>query len=615
MRFLFPLGLIGLIGVPLLILIYILRSKYNEQTVPSTYLWTLSEKFFKRRNPLSGMTGIISLILQILMVICASLAIARPVFILPESASPYCFVIDATGSMNCENGDETYFDTAKEYIKKQIKDSNLGSSYTLICMSDNTSVIYERITDKDIAVDLLMDLECTDSPADAEEAMTRAQEYFDEDASTLIYLVTDKEYTNSENVEIVNISSQNATNYALNEVDGVLTEGVLGVKGNAVSYTSDATLNIELYINNSPSSAAKISLPVKAGEMTPFEISAKASGYSSFRVVITNDDILDADNEIIGYNLQSEASYSILIVSETPFFLEAALDAITDSEIDTVLPTDYIGQSGYGLYIFHSYTPETLPDAAVWLINASGSIADSGFGSRGVFELSVPEEIVMTSSTSTKIRKLLSGVEGKDIYISEYVKYSGMYTKFDTLFSYNSVPMIFAGVNGLGNREVVFAFDIHKSDITLSTDFVPLVTNLLEYLCPDLLDRSSFVCGEDADISITANMDSVIVTTPEGKENFVDTSTDIGSITLDRVGTYTIKVNVSGEEKTYNIFASASPEESDPTAMGTTFSITGEKSFEKTDGEYDPLVILFIIIAVAFTADWMVFCYEKYQLR
>ena len=47
MTFMYPLGLIGLVGVPLLILIYILRSKYNEQTIASTYIWTLSEKFFK----------------------------------------------------------------------------------------------------------------------------------------------------------------------------------------------------------------------------------------------------------------------------------------------------------------------------------------------------------------------------------------------------------------------------------------------------------------------------------------------------------------------------------------------------------------------------------------
>ena len=78
MSFLFPLGLLGLIGIPIIILIYILQSKYTEQTVNSTYIWTLSDKFLKRRNPLSGMAGIISLILQLLMVLVISLAIASP---------------------------------------------------------------------------------------------------------------------------------------------------------------------------------------------------------------------------------------------------------------------------------------------------------------------------------------------------------------------------------------------------------------------------------------------------------------------------------------------------------------------------------------------------------
>ena len=41
----FPLGLLALIGIPVIILIYILRNKYNEQTVTSTYIWKLSDKF------------------------------------------------------------------------------------------------------------------------------------------------------------------------------------------------------------------------------------------------------------------------------------------------------------------------------------------------------------------------------------------------------------------------------------------------------------------------------------------------------------------------------------------------------------------------------------------
>ena len=130
MRFIYPLGLLGLIGVPILVLIYILRSKYNEQTVASTYLWTLSEKFFKRRNPLSGITGIISLILQILMVAFLSLAIARPIFTVPESASEYCFLLDASGSMNTMSGLKTRFEKGKDYIEDTINSASLGSSYS-----------------------------------------------------------------------------------------------------------------------------------------------------------------------------------------------------------------------------------------------------------------------------------------------------------------------------------------------------------------------------------------------------------------------------------------------------------------------------------------------------
>ena len=145
MRFMYPLGLLGLIGVPVLVLIYILRSKYNEQTVASTYLWTLSEKFFKRRNMLSGITGIISLILQICMVVFLSLAIARPIFTIPDSASQYCFVLDGSGSMNTLSGIKTRFEKGKDYIEETISSARLGSSYTLVYLTNEGSVIYEQV--------------------------------------------------------------------------------------------------------------------------------------------------------------------------------------------------------------------------------------------------------------------------------------------------------------------------------------------------------------------------------------------------------------------------------------------------------------------------------------
>ena len=52
MSFLQPLGFLALLAIPVLVVIYIIKSKYTEQVIPSTYLWELSERFLKRKNPL-----------------------------------------------------------------------------------------------------------------------------------------------------------------------------------------------------------------------------------------------------------------------------------------------------------------------------------------------------------------------------------------------------------------------------------------------------------------------------------------------------------------------------------------------------------------------------------
>ena len=156
MTFLYPLGLLGLIGIPILIIIYIIKSKYTEQLVASTYLWTLSEKFLKRKNPISRMTGLISLILQLLAVLFISLAIAHPIITIPDAANEYCFVLDGTGSMNMvsEEG-KTRFETGKEKISELVGDAVDGSRFSLVYYGDGTRVVFEDETDKEKVLVLL----------------------------------------------------------------------------------------------------------------------------------------------------------------------------------------------------------------------------------------------------------------------------------------------------------------------------------------------------------------------------------------------------------------------------------------------------------------------------
>ena len=614
MRFLYPLGLLGLIGIPVIIIIYILQSKYTEQTVNSNYLWHLSDKFLKHKNPLSGITGLISLILQVLMIAVISLAIARPVFTLPNAANNYCFVLDVSGSMNMVQGKETRLDMAKDEIIDVINDAKKGSTYSLICVSDEAVRAFELVKDKKIAIDLVNRVEPTHTNLEYSDALTVAQECFDKDTSAKIYFVTDKSYAKHDNIEILSVGTEQRENYAVFDVKYTHTGGNLNVSAEAISYTEDKRLDIKLYVDGKD--VALIGFDVKKNEKTPISFSVPCEYFAEVKVEIQNADGYMLDNSITTYNQKSDKSYSVLIVSESGFFFESVIDALVDSEIKVVSLEEYETiTDSYGLYIFDSCEPSVLPNGAVWLINADESIENSGFSVRGKHELYTGELLEKSKSTSTVARKLLNGVGDSEIYITDYVKYSGMYLNFYSLFTYDSNPIIFAGSNGLGYRQVVFGFDIYKSDFALSTDFVMLAKNLIEYSFPNVVDDSNYTVGEDAVVNILTGAKNLKAVSPSGKDIYIEADGTTASIALDEVGAYTVSMSLSGKEASYKIYSSAHPDESVPTQEESDFSLSGQRTDSKIDGEYEPFVLLFVLLVVIFIADWGVYCYEKYQLR
>ncbi len=614
MSFMFPLGLLGLIGVPVIIIIYIIQSKYTEQTVNSNYLWHLSDKFMKRKNPLSGITGIISLILQLLMVIAISLIISRPIITLPNAAKDYCFVVDASSSMTMVEGEETRFDMAKEEIERIIKKSKNGSSFSLVTVSDDTVREFDGVTNKKTAIELLEKVQPSQANVNHNDLLSTAQSIFDSNTSTLIYLVTDKDYNNHENIEVIDVGNETVDNYGIFDTAYSLSGGRLKVNASAISYVNNADLTIKLTVDGKAADEKKFS--VKAGEITEISFDVPCTAFSEFKLEVLNTDGYMLDNTLNTYNQKSDKSYSVLIVSETGFFFKAVIDALVDSTIDIVSPLEYETITDkYGLYIFDSYTPSVLPNGAVWLINSDKSVEDSGFGVRGKIELTPSGVIEKSKSTATNVRKLLEGVGDSEIYITNYVKYSGMYLGFHTLYSYDSNPLIFAGANGLGNRQVVFAFDLHKSDFALSTDFVILLSNLLDYSFPNVIDETSYTVGDEAIVNILKNSENLKAESPSGKDIYLETDGATATMRLDEVGTYTVSLTLGGEEMKYKLFSSAHSKESEPTLTEEEFSLSGEKTEANIDGKYDPMMVLFICLAILFIADWGVYCYEKYQLR
>ena len=615
MSFLYPLGLLGLIGIPILIVIYIIKNKYTEQTVASTYLWTLSERFLKRRNPVSPVAGIISLILQILAVAVISLAIAHP-SITFHGANEYCFVLDTSASMSMEAEGGTRLDVAKERIEDIIDGSVDGSAFTLVTVGDSTVTVFERLDDKKQALELLDRVEPSHCKDDISDALGKAQDQFLANSGILTYLVTDKQYREGENVTLVNVASS-LENYGISNPRYELKNGTLTVNADLISYENGATLTVELFLDGAEQSATKSTCVLAAGESYPVMLVCECDGFSSLEVAITSRDGFSLDDSMVIYDVKSENSYETLLVSDAPFFVESALRSIGLMQLDVISTAEYNKNvKGYGLYIFESFTPESLPeDGAVWLINPRASVDDSGFSVRGEVAFSAGEPIELTGASSSTAVALSKDLGTDDIYITEYVK-CGLYRNFTSLYTYKGNPIIFAGTNSHGNREVVFAFDLHNSNLPVLSDYVILMENLFTYSFPPVVDRVNYYVGDIANINALPNCESIRVDSPSGDVVYLDIDGAVSPFLLTEVGSYTVTMTVAGNPREYRIYASVPESERAPTVVSeTVITLQGEATDGGYDGQYDTLVILFICLALLFAADWMVYCYEKYQLR
>lgn len=617
MTFLYPLGLLGLIGIPILIIIYIIKSKYTEQTVSSTYLWILSEKFIKKKNPLSRLTGIISLILQILTITVVSLAIAHPMITIPDAAYEYCFILDASGSMNMDNGSSTRFENGKTQIATMINEASEGSIYSLIYVGDATTVVFEKTDNKEHAQILLDELKPSYVKVDMTAATEIAQGYFDENPSVLTYLVTDTLYRVNNNVTLASVS-RGEKNASILDASYTLTDGKLTVRGTAMSYNGSVPLNFNLYVDGSEEPIAS-AIYVIADKKSDFMLTAEdVESVASVRVAIEEADSLLLDNEFIIYNQHSEASYKTLLVSDRPFFFRAAIQAILNTKVDVMTTAEYTEspRNGYGLYIMDCYAPTSLPnDGTVWLVNLNSSLESAGFSVQGEQPLETGVEVSLSTSSSSMTKKLTENMLGDGIYIAGgFMKY-GVYRNFTSILTYQGNPIVFAGTNDLGNRQVVFAFDIHNSNIPLTADFLTLTKNLLDYSFPAVVESTVHHCGDEVEINLPANCDSIKVESPDGGISYLSADGAVASLKLYEVGSYTVTMTVGSNVRTVDLYSAMHDDERAPSVIESEFSLAGEAESGGFDGLYDPLVILFIVLCVVFLADWMVYCYEKCQLR
>lgn len=628
-----PLGLLGLLAIPVLILIYIIKSKYTEQVIPSTYLWTLSERFLKRKNPIKTITGLISLILQILAVVFISLALAHPVFTLAGRADDYCFVIDGSGSMNVVEDGVSRFEQGKEEVRKIISSSADGSTYTIIVTGNIVDTPVKTSSDKNFALNQLQKLSPSHMSRNVSSATTVAQSVFDElEGAGRYYVVTDKYINSVENAEVIRVGNE-TSNFAIDGVSYEFDGGNVEISGKVLSYGGDGKVTVAAFADGgaTPVASGEVSLTRAQGAIdaiSDFSIiwqgtDGIAPAFRSLTVQIDANDGLSLDNSVILYNAGGDEAKKTLIVSDTPSFLEFAFTAASNIQTDVMATDDYTEDvSGYGLYVFDKYSPARLPsDGAVWFVNPQSSVADSGFTVKGrADDLTDMIPVEKNPSTALRVKRLTNGMSDDNVQaipqVVEYVK-CGIINAADfiTVMSCKNDPVVFAGENNLGNREAVIALDSNTSDFFVSHNGATAIRNLIEFTFPTLVNSGASTtpyCGETIALNMLTGYDTIRVDMPSGKFQVLTSSTDFE---LTEMGEYTITAVSKNSRQVEKVFCQLPVAERVSSATEASFVISGQPSEQKRDGVYGDLLYAFIILAVIVVADWLVYCYEQYQLR
>ena len=381
MSFNFPFGLLLLLAIPVLIIIYIIKNKYKEKVISSSYIWDLSKKFLKKKNPLNSIANLLNLIIQCVCIAFLSFSLADPVFNFQNSAENEVYILDASASMKAlnENG-ETRFETAKSQIKELVNDTPNGSTYTLIVSDSNSRTLCKNIEDKDIFISLLDRVEIDYGESELENAISLAQSLASVGEGSNFSLFTDKDIKVEEGIKAINVSDT-TKNYAISDlrIDEIEEEEVsyILLEADVISFSEDTSLTVEFIIDET--SLGTVEEEVKQNETKTFSlkvsnIDKKYDNYSSFKAAILNEDYLKDDSEFILYNTSDFDTTNILIVSNSPFYFESVFNALNNNKVkitySIISPYLYSlsgGTVGYDVVIFDGYSPEKLPaDSAVY---------------------------------------------------------------------------------------------------------------------------------------------------------------------------------------------------------------------------------------------------------
>ncbi len=203
MNLLWPTALLGLLTVPVILLLHLLRNRRAQINIPSLRLWRGLERKkqggMPRQIPLSLM-----LLLQLIVAVALTLGLARPAmsFLLARPQQTI-FILDMTTSMTAEDvstvgstGQIRRFEAARQVIQDRLQAMGEADTFGIISLDPQPQILLTGDSEQRVQARLALDnLVPGATGFDLPAALTLANSLIDDsDREHQIIVLTDGNY-------------------------------------------------------------------------------------------------------------------------------------------------------------------------------------------------------------------------------------------------------------------------------------------------------------------------------------------------------------------------------------------------------------------------------------
>ncbi|MBP3646520.1 MAG: BatA and WFA domain-containing protein, partial [Clostridia bacterium] len=287
MTFLHPIFAWGFLSLAVILILYLLKRKYEVRNVPSTFLWRKAGQELSASKPFQKLRRNVLLPIQLLMAAVLVFALMRPV--LPgDAGGETVMIFDLSASMQAKNGSETRLEEAVETARGIIDGMRAEDALTILAVSSDTQQLLMRSTDRGAARRVLDGLAPSNSTADLSGAVSLA-EAMEREVGELNIIVFSDDYIPSDGIAVHN-ANQGLDNCAVYSFE---VENGVGY-ARAVNYGDDKEITLACYAEGVLCDARTLHIPAGGSEGTTLNIPECRWAY----VEIQENDSIQTDNRL-----------------------------------------------------------------------------------------------------------------------------------------------------------------------------------------------------------------------------------------------------------------------------------------------------------------------------